>query len=345
MGKQAMKTTGDDKKLPFVKVYHGYGHSGSLVVYGHVFRKEPRLFKESGNRFSSNLVQLLKLFRVRTVPDAAIEVRLAGQCTEGRTEYDGFFRIEITPLHHLEAGWHPVVVNYTDRNKAILASSEGSVFVPHISQYAFISDIDDTIMQSFSATIFKRLYELLSRNPAKRRLFKETAHYYSLLAYAHAEDTPNPFFYVSSSEWNLYDYLRQVFIHNKLPDGIFLLNQIKRWYELFRSGRTGHEGKLIRIARIFKAFPRQQFVLLGDNSQKDPQIYQSIAEKHPQQVFAVYIRNVRQSKETVTRQILERLEKQGIHTCLFEQSEEAINHGLSCGLITERIAAFRKDSQ
>ena len=124
-------------------------------------------------------------------------------------------------------------------------------------------------------------------------------------------------------------------MHNKLPDGIFLLNQLKRWFELFSSGRTGHEGKLIRIARIFKAFPRQQFVLLGDNSQQDPQIYRSIAEKHCQQVFAVYIRNVRQSKEAETRNILSILQEQGVHTCFFEHSEEAIRHGIACGLIAQ----------
>lgn len=336
MNAQEIKTADTHKKLPFVKVYHGYGHSGNVIIYGHVFRKEPRLFKEKANGFSSNLVQLFKLFRVRTIPGAVVEVWLDGQQIRGATEYDGFFRIEIIPRHQLKAGWHEVAVNYLDGSGQVLAASPGAVFVPHVSQYAFISDVDDTIMQSFSATIFKRLYELLSRNPQKRRLFKETAKHYNLLAYAHAEnDVPNPFFYVSSSEWNLYDYLRQVFLHNRLPDGIFLLNQIKRWYELFRSGRTVHEGKLIRIARIFKAFPRQQFVLLGDNSQKDPQIYQAIAEKHPDQVFAVYIRKVRRSKEAVTRAVLSGLQAKGIHTCLFEHSEEAISHGISCGLIKQ----------
>lgn len=336
MNVQSIKTADTNKKLPFVKVYHGYGHSGNLVVYGHVFTKEPRLFKERGNRFSSNLVQLFKLFRVHTIPGAPVEVWLDGRPVQGTAAYDGFFRIEISPLHHLKAGWHNIIVNYLDDNRRVLASSPGAVFVPHLSQYAFISDIDDTIIRSFSATIFKRLYELLSRNPGKRRLFHETARHYNLLAYAHAEnDTPNPFFYVSSSEWNLYDYLRQVFFHNKLPDGIFLLNQIKRWYELFRSGRTGHEGKLIRIARIFKAFPKQQFVLLGDNSQQDPEIYQRIAEKHPQQVFAVYIRKVRQSKEAGSRDILSALQSKGIHTCFFTHSEEAISHGRSCGLIEQ----------
>ncbi len=347
MTNQENKTTERAKKLPFIRLYHGYGHSRNVVVYGHVFKREPRLFKEKrGGGMLSNLVQLLKLFRVRTIPNARLQVLFEGQEILSKAEYDGFFKIEIHPAVHLEAGWHKVFVNLLDDRQQIVSTGEGKIFVPHVSQYAFISDIDDTIMRSFSATIFKRLYELLSRGPGRRRLFAETAQHYNMLAHAHAApDTPNPFFYVSSSEWNLYDYLQQVFRRHQLPEGIYLLNQIKRWNELLKSGKTGHEGKLIRIARILKAFPKQKFVLLGDNSQRDPQIYKSIADKHPEQIYAVYIRNVRSSKEQESRALLQQLEAANIHTCIFENSSEAIVHGISIGLIAQRKSSAKKDSQ
>lgn len=325
-----------NKRKPFVKVYHGYGHTGNLVVYGHVFAKEPRIFHKPGGNFLMNFIRLVRLFLVKPLPEAKLLLRFQGQAIAGKTEYDGFFRFEWSAETELPAGLHHASVDYLAPDGQVLATGTGSIFIPHVAQYAFISDIDDTVMKSFSATVFRRLYELLARNPEQRRIFQETINHYKLLSLTHTEPSqPNPFFYVSSSEWNLYDYLKRIFRHNQLPEGIFLLNQIKRWYELFKSGHTGHSGKLMRISRILQAFPMQRFVLLGDNSQQDPGIYKAIAEKYPQQISAVYIRNVRASRYEETVALLEELGKKGITSCIFLHSVEAIAHGRKTGLIKD----------
>jgi len=199
--------------------------------------------------------------------------------------------------------------------------------VPHITQYGIISDIDDTIMVSHSATILKRLKVLFTRHPGTREVFKDIREHYQLLALAQTTaDMPNPFFYVSSSEWNLYDYLRSVFKQNSMPEGTFLLNQIKRWFEIWKTGKTKHEGKLLRIVRILESFPNQQFILLGDNSQSDPAIYKTIAEKYAGRIFAVYIRNVYAGHSFKTEQALKQIAACGVHTLQFINSAEAIQH-------------------
>jgi len=326
------------KKLPYVKVYDGYGHSENIIVYGHVFKKKPHEavhFKKNGLLY--NLWHLVRLFHVKTLPYVKVKMEMGEHCVNGVTASDGFFKLELAP-GHLSAGWHEVTVAYLDRKDTVLAKGKGKVFVPHVSQYAFISDIDDTIIRSFSAKIFKRLYELVSRNPSNRRLFDETARHYRLLATSFTEKTlTNPFFYVSSSEWNLYEYLRFVFDKHQLPHGIFLLHQIKTWKELASSGQTGHEGKFLRIVRVLKAFPRQRFILLGDNSQKDPVIYERIAALYPGQIAAVYIRNVRPSRAAATETLLLDIGKKGIPVCLFTDSRTAIEHGIATGLIEKPL--------
>jgi len=327
------------EKLPFVKLYDGYGHSENLIVYGHLFQKQPHVsLNYEKNGLLQNIWQLIKLFKVKPVPFAKVRLVFASQSMEALTASDGFFKIEWKPLQHLAAGWYPVQVFALDGNGNEISSAQGRVFVPHLSQFAFISDIDDTIIRSFSSKIFKRLYELISRNAAKRRLFEETAKQYNLLAFSFTKDhLPNPFFYVSSSEWNLYDYLKNVFQAKKLPEGIFLLNQIKRWGELLFTGKTGHDGKFLRIVRIFKAFPNQKFILLGDNSQKDPEIYARIADKYAAQIFAIYIRNVRTSRADDAALLLDVHQKNGIPVCIFNNSKEAIEHGIKIGLIDAQL--------
>jgi phosphatidate phosphatase APP1 len=193
-------------------------------------------------------------------------------------------------------------------------------------------------MISHSATIGRRLRELFIKNPRTRRVFPDVATHYKLLSLTHTDkDTPNPFFYVSSSEWNLYSYLNEFFTYNGLPKGAFLLNQIKRWFELWKTGKTKHEGKLLRVMRIMNAFPKQQFVLLGDNTQSDPSIYAAIAKKFPQRVHTIYIRNIVPENETTTKDILSELSNDNVHVCLFKDSKEAIEHSKHIGLINGQI--------
>jgi phosphatidate phosphatase APP1 len=150
---------------------------------------------------------------------------------------------------------------------------------------------------------------------------------------------PNPFFYVSSSEWNLYDYLDEIFHKHKMPEGVFLLNEIKRWFELFKTGKTKHEGKLIRVVRIFKAFPKQQFILLGDNSQSDPAIYQKLSERYADKIQAVFIRRVREQKVTSTIALLGKIEACGIKTCFYRTSNEALAFAENMGLVLKKAGA------
>ncbi|MHA4893931.1 App1 family protein [Pedobacter sp. PWIIR3] len=323
-------------KSTSVKVYHGYGHTNNLVVYGHVFRFKAKTTQKFSNSLFVNIVHLFKLFILKPYPFVKVRLTFNGQEVYNRTEYDGFFKFEWKANNEVKAGWHGVQVEAIADDGSVLAIGQGKIYVPHITQYAFISDIDDTIMVSHSATISKRLRELFIKNPRTRKTFKDAYTHYKLLANAHTDsDQPNPFFYVSSSEWNLYDYLVETFRFNRLPEGAFLLNQIKRWKDLIKTGKTGHEGKLIRVMRILDAFPNQKFVFFGDNSQRDPTIYTAIAEKYPQNIAAVYIRNVRKDKEFDTNELLKRISRQQISTCLFDTSKEAIEHSKSIGLIAQ----------
>lgn len=321
-------------KKASVKLYHGYGHTHNLVVYGHAFKSKAATGSKFTNNILYNIIQLLRLFFVKPFPCAKVRLHWQQQQIESIAEEDGFFKFEWQSAVNVSAGWHHLTVDLLNEAGEVVTTSAGKMFVPHITQYAFISDIDDTIMISHSATIGRRLRELFIKNPRTRNIFSEVGLHYKLLSLTHTEEaTPNPFFYVSSSEWNLYDYLNEFFAFNGLPQGAFLLNQIKRWFELWKTGKTKHKGKLLRVMRILDAFPRQQFVLFGDNTQSDPAIYAGIAEKLPDKILAVYIRNVVSANEQNAQQILNALQNHNVHVCLFKHSNEAIEHSKRIGLI------------
>jgi phosphatidate phosphatase APP1 len=317
-----------------IQLYDGYGHSDRLFVFGHVFK----WIASPKNRYTGNMwhnaVDMLRLFLQRPYPGIKIRLHWQNQVLETITESDGLFRFEWDSERVLDAGWHTVRVVAFSRAGEEMKSEEGQVYVPHETQFGIVSDIDDTIMVSHSARFMKRMREIFIRNSHSRKLFPATARFYYFLSEADTNASmPNPFFYVSSSEWNLYAYLQEFFQFNGLPKGIFLLNRIKRWYDLLKTGETNHAGKGDRIRHIFQTFPNQKFVLLGDNSQADPLIYGLIAKQFPAQIVAILIRNVRPSRELHATKLLSQISQKGIHTCLYAHSDEAISFSVKIGLL------------
>lgn len=273
---------------------------------------------------------------VRPLPGRKVRLVWGSQQIESKTAKDGFFKFEWKSEEHMPAGWHPVTVQLLDEGNNVTGHGQGKIFIPHITQLAFISDIDDTVLISHSATTWRRIRVLFTKNPRTRKAFSSVVEHYHQLSLAHTEPgVPNPFFYVSSSEWNLYNDLNEFFKHNRLPSGVFLLNEIKKWYQLFKTGTSKHLGKLTRVVRLMEVFPQQRFVLLGDNSQKDPEIYALIANKYPGRIVAVYIRNINKTELASAKASLASIENKNIHSCVFNSDEEAMRYSRLIGLISQ----------
>lgn len=319
-----------------LKIYKGYGHTHHLVVYGHLLQGNPTIRERFTQNIFYNIRHLIRLFSIHPIADARIQLQHQATLLETRTQEDGFFEFHWESPQELTAGFQSITVSYLDKEGKVLQEVLGELYIPHSVQLGVISDIDDTILISYSSRLLKRLRVLFTRQPHSRKTFADIVHYFTLLSVSHTTpDLPNPFFYVSSSEWNLYDDLTEFFSHNHLPEGVLLLNKIKRLQELGASGQTQHHNKLVRIERIMRMFPKQRFVLYGDNSQQDPAIYVSIAKQFPQNVVAIYIRSVQAKKKVATKRVLAELAHTSIHTLLFEHTREAMLHSASVGLLPE----------
>lgn len=323
---------------PTVKVYHGYGHNNCLTLFGHVFRLSPFPRNKFRQSFMRNSLALLRLFVVKPYAGVEVQVEWKGKAHTVRTGADGFFCLQWQDDEPYERGWKPVIVKAFDHN-AEIAKAAGKIFIPYNTQYIFISDIDDTFLISHSGNMRKRLYVLLTQNARSRKPFEGVVRHYQLLSQSNtAADSPNSFFYVSSSEWNLYEYILEFIAINKIPPGVLLLNQLKNFSQLLKTGQNNHETKFTRIVRIMHAFPKQRVVLLGDSSQQDPYIYESVVKHFPKQVRAVYIRDVFKRNFEKVKEVLANIELAGVPCCLFRHSSEAILHSVKIGLIPAAAA-------
>ena len=320
-----------------IKVYHGYGHTQKMMIHGHVFRTGPLPRKKYRRSFIHNTLALLRLFMVKPFAGIRVEMEWENKIYHATTDVDGFFKFEWTDEPPLPKGWQDVEVK-AYLGESMISQSSGHIYVPHETQYGFISDIDDTFLVSHSSNLRKRLLVLFTQNARSRKPFEGVVEHYKLLAKSNtSEEAPNPFFYVSSSEWNLYDYIREFTEVNQIPRGVFLLNQLKRFNELLKTGQNHHKTKFTRIARILESYPNQRFVLLGDSSQQDPYIYEAIVSHFPKQIHAVYIRDVFAENRGKAADVLLKIESKGVPCCFFEHSSDAILHSRKIGLIAGKV--------
>jgi phosphatidate phosphatase APP1 len=148
-----------------------------------------------------------------------------------------------------------------------------------------ISDIDDTIKVT-EVTDRKKLLQNTFLLPF--RAVDGMADVYRRWSSGGAK-----FHFVSASPWQLYEPLAEFARQAGFPAATFHLRQIRlKDSSVLSLLADPLEAKLQMIEPLMATFPHRRFILVGDSGERDPEIYGRIAEKHPDQVLRIYIRDV-----------------------------------------------------
>ncbi|MCL6461510.1 MAG: App1 family protein [Flavobacterium micromati] len=319
---------------PILKLYRGYANEQELIVMGHVFR--PTSIEEYNfqKKNLKNATSVIKMFQIKTQANADVYLDYNGTKIHTKTLNDGYFKFCVPLDQNTSYGWINYQVNILHKGASI--STKESYIRPHKGNLGIISDIDDTFLVSHTMNPFKKLYVLLFKNINKRKIFDEVVSHYQALSTAGREnnDEKNAFFYVSSSEWNLYRFIIKFTELHKLPKAVLLLKDIKTSLKDFIFTAHGnHNHKFDKIKHILEFYPNLEYVLLGDDSQQDVFLYESIAKIFPVTVKAVYIRQTTTKQKEKVVAVLKNLESLDVATCYFKHSAEAIAHSKSIGII------------
>jgi phosphatidate phosphatase APP1 len=317
-----------------LKLYRGYVNEKELVVSGHVFKSwAPDKYRLDGKGIR-HAVEILHMFRIKPFPNIEVTLNFRGLTVTTKTLDDGYFRFAIPFFEDLESGWHPYTVICKISKFGIVNC--GELLKPFDGKLGIISDIDDTFLISHSNNFFKKLYVLLLRNLNRRKIFEDVVQHYKALSLAGQSNNvaSNSFFYVSSSEWNLYEFIDS-FIHlHELPKAVIKLKKIKTGISDFLfTGRGSHDHKFEKIKDIISFYPHLAYVLLGDDTQQDPYIYERICKIFPLNIKAVYIRQKGSSQKSSVENLLKNIASLNVEVCYFKYSQEAIAHSKEIGII------------
>jgi phosphatidate phosphatase APP1 len=318
---------------PILKLYRGYANEQELIVMGHVFKPTRAKDYDFQKENFKNARSIINMFRIKTHANADVYLNHGNTKIHTKTLKDGYFKFCVPLDQDENYGWIDYQVSIIYKGKTIV--SKESYIRPFKGNLGIISDIDDTFLISYTVNPLKKLYHLLFRNVTNRKIFKDVVSHYQALSTAGREDKNqlNAFFYVSSSEWNLYRLIEKFTEIHRLPKAVFLLKDIKTSLMDFFIKRSNHNHKFEKIKHILEFYPSLQYVLLGDDSQHDPYLYEAICKIFPITVKAIYIRQSRDQQKKSVTDVMKNLESLGILVCYFKHSSEAIAHSKKIGII------------
>jgi phosphatidate phosphatase APP1 len=316
-----------------IHAYAGYGSRRRVWLRGRVLDDEGLQPADERAGVWRNLRDAWKRFE--TDERAGVRVRAAahGAQAEAVTDREGYFEVTLETPAPLpaEREWHDVALTAFHGDTPV-ASATGRVLAPaEAARVAVISDIDDTIVQTGATQWLRAARGVLLGNAYTRLPFPGVAPFYRALRVGGDGGAANPFFYVSSSPWNLYDVLVQLMELHGLPPGPLLL----RDWGLAREARPfGHrDHKLAAIGRVADTYPGLPLVLIGDSGQEDPEIYHEAVSLFPGRVRAIYIRNVSPAPDRVAaiRALAEKVLTAGSTLVLAEDTVAAARHAAAHG--------------
>ncbi|RYZ55851.1 MAG: DUF2183 domain-containing protein [Sphingobacteriales bacterium] len=333
--------------------YRTYGNLDRLYLKGRVLEDKKIAQAADKDTILNNLINMYKRFESDEVKEAVIHAVFEGKHLEMKTDREGYFHMDLIPSSPVirEDLWHEVELHLVSapipHGSEVRAMAEVMIPPPD-AEYGIISDIDDTIVRT-SATDVLAMGRTVFLNNARTRLpFAGVAEFYKALQLGRNGKRNNPFFYVSSSPWNMYDLLKDFLDLNSIPPGPLLLRDFGIANNALVSSGGGHMGhKFAEIEKILLTYPDLNFVLVGDSGQEDPKIYQEVVNKFPGRILAIYIRDVQlPDREKIAIDISKVLAEQKLEMVIVDNTVEAAEHAARTGLIfSETIPVIEQEKK
>jgi|GEM_PF-63771 len=330
--------------IPKIMPFKGYGNEKEIIIQGMVIEDKGLTKPHDKLKFWQNMLATIKRFSGDEIAGVNVKATFRGQSQIAETDEQGFFLFKFRTNNNEErtvGDWLPVQFELVDaivENQPETTATGYVRFIPQGNEHIIVSDIDDTVMVSHSTQILKKLRLMLFKNAHTRAPFPGISFFYKTLAKGTDTTVSHPFFYVSSSEWNLYDLLDDFFSFNQLPPGVFLLKRLEHSIlKFWKSGGGTHQHKFDKIRHLLQFYPNRTFILIGDSGQRDPEIYSQLALEFPGRIETIFIRKIRSrsflnKNEELTAQLAE------IQTGYFEvkNSHEAALIALRRGYISSK---------
>jgi phosphatidate phosphatase APP1 len=271
-----------------ITVHHAYGTKKGFILEGRVAESHRGRGSNETDSWLRNIGSSVRSLLVDERKGVLMSLTFAGRAWALRSDNEGYLSLRAETPPQAKPGWNPVRIETADG----LAFTEAQVLiVPEEVTLGIISDFDDTVIISEVPDKSRLLAHTLLENYLQRRPVPGMAPFYrELLARNHFPEAA-PMIYLTASPRQLLPGIHAFLEHNGFPTGLVVAKKVT-------DGDGGdplleqERYKVGSIKRILENLPGVRFVLVGDDGERDPEIYREISARYPSRIEAVYIRRV-----------------------------------------------------
>ena len=270
---------------PILVPTEGYGRAASEGNPGWVRIIARALYKTvnlerllqvvDGTQDTANPMRGWRSFTATAMSDAPVTIVIDGTKHEASHRRGGVARAKLSI--DLEPGIHEVIM-YVPGSRAVATSV---YIVPESQKLGVIMDVDDTVMVTMLPRPLVAAWNSFILDEHARIPTPGMAVMTDRIRRSHPDA---PFMYLSTGAWNITPTPAPLPQPQRLPARHVPAHRLgptpDRW---FRSG-TNHKVESLR--RLAEEFPQMKWILVGDDGQRDPYIYNGFAVRYPDNVAA-----------------------------------------------------------
>lgn len=351
-----------DRKL-HLQAYRGFANVERATLGGRVlvYRDKPESAPDTTWR---TLQASYRRFETDEVPDVHVQARIGDEVIDTHTDGEGYFQFDFAPPvgippsgmlttsapsnqsdtpsidapmgSETPTGGERLVIDLSlpDHPTAVQDGVAEIILPGADARFGIISDIDDTVLVTEATSLLKMMRLTLLESSASRVAFTGVAELYDAL-----HKGINPVFYVSSSPWNLHEFLDDFMRINGIVSGPLMLRDFGLDRDKIVAGpHLAH--KLTQIRNVLDRYPSLPFVLIGDSGQHDPEVYRDIVAEYPGRILSIYIRDVSGDvRDREVGDIVTTLADDGVDMLLVPDTLAAARHAAARGWIDEKAVA------
>ncbi|KAD3720534.1 DUF2183 domain-containing protein [Arthrobacter yangruifuii] len=267
--------------LPFT----GYGSTEWVRVLGRVILAKPGYFdgaeKSMASKAIADGIRGWRNFMSPPVNKATVTVIVGDQKHVVTADRGGV--VDAVLPADLQPGWTTILFRSEDGEE----TTAPIYVVDPAAEVGVVSDIDDTIMVTALPRPMLAAWNTFVLDEHARTPTPGMAVMMDRLA---RENPVGPVLYLSTGAWNVAATLTRFITRNLYPAGPLLLTDwgptTDRWF------RSGQAHKRTQLERLAQEFPDIKWLLIGDDGQHDEEIYADFAQRHPENVRAIAIRQL-----------------------------------------------------
>ena len=275
-----------------IQPYTGYGSTSRVRILAKLLYASPSspadFHDQPIHDMRTMAVRGFRSFTSQCAPFEAVQVRIGDRRLELESDragiIDSVVEVELSPGRH----------------EAVLTTREGASVTADVHVFddrasvGLVSDIDDTVMVTWLPRPLLAFWNAFVVQQSSRRPVPGMAMLYQEVRRDHPD---SPILYLSTGAWNVFPVLRRFLFKNGYPEGPMLLTD---WGPtntgLFRSGMDHKLRSLDSLARLL---PEMRWILVGDDGQHDPEIYERFGAEHPGATAIVAIRQLTEAQQVL----------------------------------------------